>query len=180
VTRPQVLDEIQYGFGDGPYLHAISTGQTVVVDDVGTDGRWPEYFEVVANHGFFAMMGVPLVLGSDGGAALTFYAVSPHTFTSTAQGPAEGFAAQAAKALRIMLRVSRHATTSSNLKAAMESRTAIDIAIGIIMGQNRCTQVEAYTMLNHASNAQNIKVRDIAQRIVSGISTEPAQTHFAN
>jgi GAF domain-containing protein len=174
----KVLDEIQYEFGDGPCLHAISTGSTVVVDDVRTDGRWPDYFEAVADHEYFAMMGVPLVLGSESGAALNFYAASPSTFTSDAQMLAEGFAAQAAKALEMVLRVSKHANTASNLRAAMESRTTIDLAIGIIMGQNRCTQAEAYTMLNRASNAQNVKVRDIARRIVSGISSEPAQTHF--
>jgi GAF domain-containing protein len=175
----RALDEIQYGFGDGPCLHAISTGSTVVVDDVRTDGRWPDYFEAVAGHEFFAMMGVPLVLGPDGGAALNFYAAKPQTFTSSAQVLAEGFALQAAKALQMVLRVSRHANTSSNLKSAMESRTTIDIAIGIVMGQNRCTQAEAYTILNRASNAQNVKVRDIAQRIVAGISAEPARTHFS-
>ncbi len=176
----RVLDEIQYGFGDGPCLHAISTGSTVIVDDVRTDSRWPEYFEVVADHEYFAMMGVPLVLGSGGGASLNFYAANPRTFTSSAQDLAEGFATQAAKALQMVLRVSQHATTSSNLLAAMESRTTIDIAIGIIMGQNRCTQREAYTMLSRASNAQNVKVREIAHRIVSGITTEPAETHFSH
>ncbi|MDN4609908.1 GAF and ANTAR domain-containing protein [Arthrobacter burdickii] len=176
----RILDEIQYGFGDGPCLHAISTGSTVIVDDVRTDGRWPEYFEAVAGHEYFAMMGVPLVLGPEGGAALNFYGASPSTFTSSAQALAEGFATQAAKALQMVLRVSQHANTSSNLRAAMESRTTIDIAIGIIMGQNRCTQAEAYTMLSRASNAQNVKVREIAQRIVSGITTAPAETHFSN
>lgn len=79
----------------------------------------------------------------------------------------------------MVLRVSKHANTSSDLKAAMESRTTIDIAIGIIMGQNRCTQTEAYDMLKRASNAQNVKVRDIAERMVSGISSSPAETHFS-
>jgi GAF domain-containing protein len=176
----RVLDELQYGFGDGPCLHAISSGSTVVVDDVRTDGRWPDYFEAVADHEYYAMMGVPLVLGADSGAALNFYAARPSTFTGSTQALAEGFATQAAKALQMVLRVSRHANTSTNLKAAMESRTTIDIAVGIIMGQNRCTQAEAYAMLNRASNAQNVKVREIAQRMVSGISAQPAETHFSN
>jgi GAF domain-containing protein len=174
----RVLDEIQYGFGDGPCLHAIRTGSTVVVDDVRTDSRWPDYFQAVAEREYFAMMGVPLVLGPEGGAALNFYAATPSTFTSTTQTIAEGFATQAAKALQMVLRVSRHANTSSNLRSAMESRTTIDIAVGIIMGQNRCTQAEAYTVLKRASNAQNVKVRDIAQRIVSEVSGETARTHF--
>lgn len=176
----RLLDEIQYGFGDGPCLHAISTGSTVVVDDVRTDRRWPDYLEVVANHEYFAMMGVPLVLGSEGGASLNFYAADPGTFTSSTRALAEGFAVQAAKALQMVLRVSTYANTSTNLRAAMESRTTIDIAIGIIMGQNRCTQAEAYSMLNRASNAQNVKLREVAERIVNGISAGPTRTHFVN
>ncbi|MHA7146207.1 GAF and ANTAR domain-containing protein [Arthrobacter sp. TmT3-37] len=176
----RTLDEIQYGFGDGPCLHAISTGRTVIVDDARTDGRWPDYFAAVADHRYFAMMGVPLVLDGQGGAALNFYAAEPGTFTSTTQALAEGFALQAAKALQMVLRVSRQADTSSGLRAAMESRTTIDIAIGIIMGQNRCTQAEAYAVLTRASNAQNLKIREIAHRIVGGVSAEPARTHFSD
>ncbi|WP_424991742.1 ANTAR domain-containing protein [Nesterenkonia salmonea] len=41
----------------------------------------------------------------------------------------------------------------------MESRTTIDLAAGIIIGQNRCSQEEAIAILKKASNHRNLTNR---------------------
>lgn len=172
------LDEIQYGFHEGPCLHAISSGMTTVIADVRTDDRWPEYFAAVAEHGYYSMLGVPMVLGEDGGAALNFYAKEPDTFTAQTVRIAESYAAQASRALALAVRIASHSETAANLKAAMESRTSIDVAVGVIMAQNRCSQEEAIGVLTRASNSQNIKMRTLAERLIESLSDEPAETHF--
>ncbi|MBG6216013.1 AmiR/NasT family two-component response regulator [Arthrobacter sp. CAN_A6] len=60
----------------------------------------------------------------------------------------------------------------------MESRTNIDIAVGIVVAQNRCTPQEAIEILQRASNGQNIKLRALAEQLVASIGTTPAKTHF--
>lgn len=52
----------------------------------------------------------------------------------------------------------------------MASRSVIDQALGIIMGQNRCTATDAFDILRAASNHRNIKLRDIANEIVTRVS----------
>ena len=56
---------------------------------------------------------------------------------------AVSYVRQAAKGLRLAVRIAQHSDAASNLKAAMESRTIIDTAVGIIIAQNRCSQEEA-------------------------------------
>jgi AmiR/NasT family two-component response regulator len=58
------------------------------------------------------------------------------------------------------------------LKAALESRTTIDLAIGIIMGQNRCSQEAAFKILKNASSTRNAKLRDVAATIVAAVNRE--------
>ncbi|RJT82911.1 ANTAR domain-containing protein [Arthrobacter cheniae] len=60
----------------------------------------------------------------------------------------------------------------------MESRTVINLATGIVMGQNRCSQTTAMNILIAASNSRNMKLRDIAAHVVSTASDEPPTTHF--
>lgn len=67
---------------------------------------------------------------------------------------------------------------ADDLGAAMESRTTIDLAAGIIMGQNRCPQNEAMAILAKASSGRNKKLRDVAARLVSSFDGAPATTHF--
>jgi GAF domain-containing protein len=177
-AQAKLLDEVQYDFGAGPCLHAIAIEQTTLIADVRTDNRWPDYFAAVAEFGFYSMMGVPLILGESGGAALNFYAREPETFGPEAVRMAEGYAAQASRTLELALRLAHQTETADHLKRAMNSRTAIDLAVGIIMGQNRCSQDEAFSILKNASSSRNVKLREVAAGIVSSLGQGPAQTTF--
>ena len=56
----------------------------------------------------------------------------------------------------------------------MQHRTVIDLAVGIIMGQNRCgSQEEAVAILKTASNHRNMKLRDLAAELVAPSPTPP-------
>ena len=55
-------------------------------------------------------------------------------------------------------------------RPALASRTISDQAVGIIMGQNRCTADEAGEILRAASSHLNLKLRDIVGDIVTRVS----------
>lgn len=52
----------------------------------------------------------------------------------------------------------------------MKSRMAIDIGVGAVMAQNRCSQSAAMTILVKASSSRNIKLRDVAAGVIESIS----------
>lgn len=172
------MDEVQYGFDDGPCLRAAREGHLVHVTDMPHDERFPEYRDAVAEHGIRSALGLPVPLDGDANAGLDFYAMAPHAFDDDAVASAQHFAQEASQSLRLALRIARLSETNKNLEAAMQSRTNIDLAVGIIMAQNRCTQDEAVTILKSASSARNIKMRDIAASIVASTGQSPAETHF--
>lgn len=60
----------------------------------------------------------------------------------------------------------------------MESRTAIDTAIGIIMAQNQCDQDDAFTILKSASSYRNTKLRVLAEEIVASVGRAKPTTTF--
>jgi AmiR/NasT family two-component response regulator len=60
----------------------------------------------------------------------------------------------------------------------MNSRTTIDVAAGIIMGQNRCSHDTAMTILKAASSGRNVKLADIAAAVVASIGQGLPETHF--
>lgn len=57
----------------------------------------------------------------------------------------------------------------------MKFRTIIDLAVGVIMGQQRCPQYDAFEILARASSTRNQKLRDLAQEI---LTNENIHTHF--
>jgi hypothetical protein len=172
------MDEIQYSFGDGPCLTAARTLELVYVRDTRTDDRWPRYFAAVAEHGMLSILGVPIPLDGEANCGLNLYSTSADGFSPEAARAAEAFAREASRSLRLAVRIARLSDQAAHLTSALESRTVIDLAAGIIMGQNKCSQTAAMRILTAASNSRNIKLRHIAAQVVSTASDEAPITHF--
>jgi GAF domain-containing protein len=175
------LDEMQYGFGDGPCMTSIRESATIHVPNLYDETRWPGYTTAAWEQGIGSILSAPLPLEGEANAALNIYSTHTHAFSSEDIETAEAYAGQASKALRLAVRVAQLADDKKNLTAAMESRTAIDVAIGAIMAQNRCSQESAFKILKIASSTRNVKLRDVATSIVASVSKDPnIFTHFDN
>ena len=55
----------------------------------------------------------------------------------------------------------------------LASRSVIDQAIGVLMGQRRITAAEAFAILRTTSQNRNVKLRAFAAQIVEGASAQP-------
>ncbi|MDP9997515.1 ANTAR domain-containing protein [Pseudarthrobacter sulfonivorans] len=93
-------------------------------------------------------------------------------YTTAARGAAQSLTGTAAKALDLALSVAHLRDARDDLSAALQSRTVIDTAIGVIMSQNRCSRDAAFQILAKASSHRNLKLRDVAAIIVSSVSDE--------
>ena len=174
----QAMDEIQYTFGDGPCMTASREQVTVHVEDLELDGRWPEYAAAVRGHGFRSILALPFLLEGETQAALNLYSHRPGRFDHRATELARDFVHQTSMALRLAVRFAHSSDTAANLKATLETRTVIDVAVGIIMAQNRCSQDEAFELLKSASSARNIKLHAVAAGVVDSLGQGPTRTHF--
>ncbi len=176
--RAQALDEIQHGYDDGPCLRAAREEQTYYIPDFRQEQRFPEYREAIAEHGILSAIGVPIILEGEANAGLDLYSPEANAFTEEAVAEAEEFARATSVSLRMAVRIARLTERGQHLQTAMESRTAIDLAAGIIMGQNRCSQDEAMNILKMASSARNMKLTLVAQSLIESVSEAPPTTHF--
>ena len=60
----------------------------------------------------------------------------------------------------------------------MEHRTSIDLACGVVMAQNRCSQEEAMGILTRVSSNRNQKLRDVAADVLRNLTGGEVRTHF--
>ncbi|MDQ0819802.1 GAF domain-containing protein [Arthrobacter sp. V4I6] len=176
--RAVVLDRIEQRFGDGPCTEALRTKSVVLLPDVHADPRWPAYQLQLAGHGCRSTLGVPLEIGEDADAALNFFGSDTGLFTGEIIKEAAGFADLAGRSLRLAVRIGTARTRAEDLQAAMEHRTSIDLACGVVMAQNRCTQNEAMAILTKVSSNRNQKLRDVAADLLRNITNGEVRTHF--
>lgn len=178
--QAQHMDEVQYSFDDGPCLRAAREGQLYVVADFLGESRFGEYSDAIADRGIRSALGVPIPLDGLAAAGLDLYSPQPGAFDEDAIAAAVGFAREASRYLRMAVRVAHLSDTGEHLRAAMSSRTVIDVAAGIIMGQNRCSHDAAMTILKAASSGRNKKLADVASMVVTSIGQQVPKTHFTS
>lgn len=132
----------------------------------------------VRGNGARSILAVPFLLDGGTPAALNLYSHRPGRFDGRALELARDCVNQTSLAVRLAVRFAHYGDAAANLKATLESRTSIDVAVGIIMAQNPCSQAEAFELLESASRARNIKLNVVAAGLVESLEQGPIHTHF--
>jgi GAF domain-containing protein len=159
-------DELQYERGYGPCVDAGRAGQIFLIDDMRNEQRWPDYAQHAAAHGVLSSLSVPLPFQGATIGALDTYAGRPKVFDDDDLLLAEEIAAWVAIAIGNAEAAARTSEDLAQLRMVMMSRACIEQAKGILMERHKITEDEAFTMLTHASQRTNTKLRDIAAELV--------------
>jgi GAF domain-containing protein len=148
-------DLAQYETDEGPCLEAIREHETVLIDDLETEERWPAYRAAALELGVRSMISFRLFILGDTMGALDFYAASPHAFGTRARLLGEVFASHAAVALKA-------AISESGLHTALATRDVIGQAKGVLMERERLGPDGAFRRLQELSQRLNRPLREVA------------------
>ena len=165
------LDERQYERGYGPCLASIDGSQPVRVNSTAQDPRWPEWAGDARRNGAGSVLSIPVPVQREVSAALNLYSTEEHAFDDTSRELAQIFAACAGVALDNMHMYEEQGRVAEQLQTAMQSRSVIEQAKGILMGARRCGAEEAFDVLVKLSQDTNRKLRDVAQALVDEART---------
>jgi GAF domain-containing protein len=157
----RTLDAAQYGIREGPCVDTLNGAPIVVAPDLAQDERWPRWTPVAVEHGVRSQLAIKLYLDREGTlGGINFYSTTSPTVDPQAESIAELFATHAALALG-------NAREKETLNEALQTRQVIGQAIGIIMERYQISSDRAFEFLVRASSVGNLKLRDVAQELVS-------------
>jgi transcriptional regulator with GAF, ATPase, and Fis domain len=163
------VDQGQYEDGTGPCLDAFRERRVIRVDDTSAVAdRWPSFSQKAIEHGISSTLSLPLLAGDDSFGALNFYASAGNVFTDADEADAMLFATQASVVLANARAYWAAFDLANGLQRAMESRAVIEQAKGKVMATSGCSADEAFQLLVRASQRENVKLREIARRMVEG------------
>ncbi|MGA8980950.1 MAG: GAF and ANTAR domain-containing protein [Pedococcus sp.] len=160
-TDPLVfaLDDMQCALDEGPSVTAVGQGHTVIIDDAESEHRWPSFMPHAVSLGLRSYLGVPIGVDDQILGCLNLYLRTLKHLDSDLLAHAGVFAAQAAVALSQSRR-------ENNLVVALESSRTIGTAIGLTMQRLNLHSEEAFAYLASLSQRSNVKLRDVAARLV--------------
>jgi putative methionine-R-sulfoxide reductase with GAF domain len=168
---PRPVAEAQYIIGDGPGLEAIATRSPVVVQNLADEQRWANFRAAALAAGVHGLYAHPLEARGELLGVLNLYAHEPGMFPEVTQRIAVQFVEPAALLLSGVLRRISQQELIAGLRQGMASRAVIDQAIGILMARHRCSPEQALARLRKMSNDSNVKLRDLAARLVAAVAT---------
>ncbi|WP_409330753.1 GAF and ANTAR domain-containing protein [Trujillonella humicola] len=159
-------DARQYRVDDGPCLQAMRDGVVIRVADMAAEDRWGGYPDLATEVGVRSSLSLPLVVADRSRGALNFYSTRPASFSDADEEVATRWAARAAGALSVALRIADGDDRAEQLLGGLDTRTTIGQAVGLVMAQERCRAEEAFRLLTLASQRRNVKLREVAAGVV--------------
>jgi GAF domain-containing protein len=153
-------DRLQYELREGPCLDAAWDHEQVYAGDLATDERWPTWGpEVSRKHGVHSMLCTQLFTNENQLGALNIYSDQRHAFDAEDRETARLLAAHAAVAVA-------GAQELEHLQVAVDHRTTIGKALGIVMVRYDMDDDQAMAVLRRLSSHRNRKLYDIAVEVV--------------
>ncbi|HEU0131770.1 MAG TPA: GAF and ANTAR domain-containing protein [Mycobacteriales bacterium] len=163
----RAIDEWEYAHECGPCLDALHTAEEqAVADPDEADARWPGIGDVLRASGVVSAAGIPLVAAGEVVGAINLYGTEPGAFDEAAFAVARPLAVQVAVTLHNVRVYDASRELVRQLETAMASRAVIEQAKGILVAGKHCTPEDAFDLLRQASQRENVKLRDVAERIV--------------
>jgi GAF domain-containing protein len=160
-TGPKVDEahQLQATYDEGSCLDAIEGRATYVSNDLENDPRWPQWGPAAAKLGYRSTLGVRLATRDRGYGSLNVYAERLDAFDDDSVQICEMLAAHATVAFA-------SADREVGLITALDSRTTIGQAQGILMQKFDIDADAAFQFLKRLSQHQNQKLVQIADAIV--------------
>ncbi len=154
LSASQLEQQVQ----QGPSSTALTGNVVIRINELATDPRWPAFCAGTTDLGVGSILSVPLECDGRVVAVLTAFGGADRAFTADAVVGAESFAEHAAVALA-------NAQERADLSAAIDGRTVIGQAKGILMERYRLTDAQAFRLLVKASQQTNVPLREIADSL---------------
>ena len=161
-TDPLVeeLDQFHVTCGEGPGLSTLDDRLTVRVADTKYDLRWEKWARCLDERGVRSVLTAKMTTGANDLGTLNLFHTEPDAFDADDEAVAAILARHAAVALA-------SAQRAENLWLAIDARKLIGQAQGILMERFDLSADQAFAVLLRYSQDKNIKLRDVAQLLVS-------------
>jgi hypothetical protein len=163
-SLPELVD-VQVRCGSGPLLEALASGEPAGCTDTLEECRWPEFASAALRQG----VRCSLSLAHPAGGAvmcLSLFGARRRTLGPDSIAVAERLLAVGGAAVGVASEYGDARRTARQLRDAAESRAVVDQAKGVLMHALGCTAEEALQRMRQVSQAQNMKVTDVAARII--------------
>lgn len=153
------LEKSQLETDEGPCLDAIWQHESVLVEDLRLDGRWPTWAARMVEQGWLSGLALQLLEDGRTVGSLNLFSQDTGAFQQDDLEVACLFARHASLALA-------SSRTETSLSEAVDARHRIGLAQGILMERHGLSAEHAFSLLRRYSQDGNIKIQQVATTLI--------------
>jgi transcriptional regulator with GAF, ATPase, and Fis domain len=168
------VDDLERRANDGPCIDAIEEETPQIEPDLTKPNQWPNFAaRLVEETPVRGAMGFRLLIDKRKAAALNLFSETPNLFDSEAAGRAAVLAAFASVAINAIAQ----GEDASSLRRGLLSNREIGKAVGMLMMLHSLGENEAFDLLRRHSQSLNIKLADVARRVIEARGNLPEEAN---
>jgi hypothetical protein len=153
-------DGLQFDRGAGPLMADVWEGDVVSSADLSNEPRWGPWADAVTDKfGFQSLLCFRMFAGEQRLGAISLYSSRTHAFSSADIDAGISFAAHTAIAVEV-------ARDQENKDLALDSRSIIGQATGIVMERYSLDAVRSFAVLRRISQDSNIPMHQVATDLI--------------
>lgn len=164
------VDDLERRSGDGPCIDAIEEETPQIEPDLTKPNQWPHFAaRLVEETPVRGAMGFRLLIDKRKAAALNLFSETPNKFDSEAAGRAAVLASFASVAINAIA----HGEDATSLRRGLLSNREIGKAVGMLMMLHDMNEDDAFDLLRRHSQSLNIKLADVARKVIESRGNLP-------
>ncbi len=160
-------DAAQYETGQGPCLTAWAAEETVLIEDIASDGRWPEWSAAVAGLPVRSVVSVPLLAGKVSLGALKMYGGLPGAYDADSGRVLSLFAGPAATLLSHIQASDAPHRMSAALQESLYTRDLVNRACGMLMERHGISHETALQQLLQDARCEGVAVARLSAVLIA-------------
>jgi ANTAR domain len=170
-THPDIsgLTEVELPCHRGPETSALATGETAHCPDTLAEERWPEFAQAALAHGVRCSVTLAHRPGAEA-VTLSLFGARPRVLDPSQVPLAELLVAAGGALVDNLSQFGDARRAALQFRDAAESRALVDQAKGVLMNALGCSADEALSRMRQISQQSNMKVTEVASKVISGQS----------
>ena len=164
----ETLERTQNEHQAGPCVEAFHTGAVLAIPDLEAYAdRWPAYCRAARERGLGSAVGIPLRLSGAAVGAVDLYAAGHRDWPAEDLEAAVVLADMVTAYLINASKIRQQEQLTEQLQRALESRTVIEQAKGVVAARNGVSVDDAFELIRRHARTHHVTVRAVSDAVVN-------------
>jgi GAF domain-containing protein len=165
-ARMKHLEELQIRHQEGPCISAFEDKQLVSAEDLAQEIRWPAFSPHAVARGVGAVLASPIPYNQDAVGVVAVMSAQRHPWSAEAELALLAFTDLAALLIATMLMGEQQTELAAQLQSALNSRTIIEQAKGVLIERQGLSAHAAYQQLRAQARSERRKLAVVSADLV--------------